>query len=100
MKKIYISGKISGLPIEEVKQKFSNAETHLKSKGWDPVNPLNNGLPENSTWEQHIGKDIELLLGCEAIALLDDWILSKGASLELVVAQHSKMEVYWMEDMV
>ena len=43
MMKVYISGKISGLPIEEVKRKFHNAASLLGSLDLQPVNPLAHG---------------------------------------------------------
>ena len=42
MEKIYISGQISGQPIEEVADKFEAAETMLKAQGYEVVNPLKN----------------------------------------------------------
>ncbi len=38
--KIYISGKISGLPLEEARDKFQLAENRLRMGGYEPVNPL------------------------------------------------------------
>ena len=35
MEKIYISGRISGLPIEEVAAKFDETETKLKAQGYE-----------------------------------------------------------------
>jgi hypothetical protein len=93
MKKIYISGAISGLDPEVVKQKFGEAEDRLQNQGWQTVNPLKNGLPAESTWEQHMGKDIELLLGCDAIAMLPGFSKSRGAKIELAVAREIGIEV-------
>lgn len=45
MEKIYISGRISGLPIEEVAAKFDETETKLKAQGYEVINPLKNGIP-------------------------------------------------------
>lgn len=82
MDKIYISGRISGLPIEDVTAKFEAAEAKLKVQGYEVVNPLKNGIPDNATWEVHVAMDVLLLMGCNAIYLLPDWSLSKGATLE------------------
>lgn len=38
--KIYISGKISGLPIEAAKAKFKWHAGFLELKGYEPVNPF------------------------------------------------------------
>ena len=85
--KICISGKISGLPIEEVKEKFSKAGKYLSTFGYEVVNPLDNGLPEGATWEEHMLADIAMLFQCEAIYMLPDWSDSKGAMIEKHIAQ-------------
>lgn len=86
--KVYISGRISGLPMSEVKEKFDNAADLLDSLDLQPVNPLNNGLQEGATWAQHMGKDIEMLLECDGILMLDNWKQSKGADIERAIAKN------------
>ena len=71
--KIYISGKISGLPISEVVAKFREAERKIRKFGQDPINPLNNGLPIETEWADQMGKDIALLLRADAIYMLPEW---------------------------
>ena len=95
--KIYISGKISGLPIEEVKRKFSNAAELLESLNLQPVNPLDNGLDKDSTWAQHMGKYIETLLGCDGILMLCDWKQSRGADIERTIAKKLDMVILYEE---
>ena len=46
--RVYISGKITGEPMDQVIAKFARAEFELATKGYDPVNPLKNGLPQES----------------------------------------------------
>ena len=84
--KVYISGPITGLPYEEVEKAFSKAEASLKEQGHEVVNPLNNGLPRESTWNEHMRADLKLLLDCDAIYMLNGWEYSKGASLEYDLA--------------
>lgn len=81
MKKIYISGQISGLPYDEVVAKFKEAEERLQAQGYETVNPLNNGIPYNAPWEMHVAMDVVQLIGCDTIYLLPDWQQSKGATL-------------------
>lgn len=85
--KIYISGQISGLPLDEAKAKFQTVETKLKAQGYETVNPLKNGIPDNACWEAHVAMDVLLLMGCDAIYLLPDWGVSKGATLEKNLAE-------------
>ncbi len=84
--KVYISGPISGLPLETVYNNFTNAEIRLQEQGYEVVNPLNNGLPRESTWNEHMRADLKLLLDCDAIYMLNGWEYSKGASLEYDLA--------------
>lgn len=95
--KIYISGRISGLPMSEVKEKFDNAADLLDSLDLQPVNPLNNGLQEGATWAQHMGKDIELLLECDGILMLGNWKQSKGADIERAIAKKLDMVILYEE---
>lgn len=84
--KIYISGKVTGFPIDIVRERFGTAESFLIDAGFDVVNPLKNGLAVSEPWERHIVKDIELLMGCDAIYMLDCWRASRGARIEYHIA--------------
>lgn len=85
--KVYISGLISGIPIEKAREKFERAAQIILAGGAEPVNPLENGLPETAPWELHMAIDIVLLMGCETIYLLPDWEHSRGATLEKNIAE-------------
>lgn len=95
--KIYISGKITGLPIEEAKQRFDDAENLLMALNTfqEVVNPMKNGLPETATWKQHIIHDISMLLECDAIFMTDNWIDSKGARIEYFIASEMGMKIFF-----
>ncbi|MDO4728392.1 MAG: DUF4406 domain-containing protein [Bacteroidota bacterium] len=84
--KIYISGKISGLDIEQAQKNFDNAEQLISAIGLTPVNPLKNGLTLPHSWEQHLLKDIENLMDCDGILMLENWLDSKGARIENNIA--------------
>lgn len=85
--KIYISGKITGLDYADVEAKFQDAQDLLSDIGFEVVNPLNNGLTKEHSWEQHMVKDIELLLPCDAIYMMNNWKNSNGASIEYDIAK-------------
>lgn len=97
--KIYLSGKISGLPFPYVQQRFNNAEALLTELGFEVVNPLNNGLDQEKTWNEHLCKDIEMLLPCDAIYMMDNWVDSTGASIEYDIAMRTGKDV-WFESNV
>lgn len=96
--KIYISGKISGLPFDEVKVKFKKAEQYLQSLGHTTVNPAENGLDFNAPWETHMLHDISLVMPCDAIYLLEDWIDSRGAMIEKLVAELAGIKILFQSE--
>lgn len=91
--KIYISGAIAHHDLEERRRAFADAARFLSLKGYKPVNPFDNGLPDDAHWRRHMRADIALLLECDRIYMLAGWELSKGAKLELDVASSCGIEV-------
>lgn len=89
--KVYISGKITGLPYSEVQARFQSAEYLLEAIDLEPVNPLRNGLLPEHTWEEHMVKDIEMLFECDGILMLDNWESSDGAKIENYIAKTRSM---------
>ena len=67
MKKIYISGPISGYSYEERQQYFAKVQEILELVGYEVKNPLDNGLPSDSTTHQHMREDLKMLLECDEI---------------------------------
>lgn len=84
--KVYISGKIGDLPIDEVVKKFSDAKNKLLECGFDVVNPVE--LPHNhdKTWHSYMIEDLIALKDCTHICLLDCHADSPGAMIEKAFA--------------
>ena len=93
--KIYISGKISGTDLTETRTRFAAVAKATKRLGYEPVNPLENGLSEYDTWEAHIVKDIADLLQCKAIYMLQGWQESKGARIEHYIATEIGLSIMY-----
>lgn len=91
--KVYLSGPITNLPLEHAWAIFLRSEKHLRGYGYSVVNPMNNGLSPDSSWEEHMRKDIALLLDCDYICLLPNYRQSKGAMIELSIATALQMTV-------
>ncbi len=83
MQKIYISGPITGWPIDKCRVRFEEAEYRLRLQGFEPVNPMKNGLPADAPYDEHMKRDLEMLAECDAIYLLNGWERSKGCRIEL-----------------
>ena len=99
MIKIYISGRITGLPFSEVENKFQQAEWLLEELGLEAVNPLKNGLTQEHSWSEHMVKDIEMLFGCQGVLMLDNWTDSVGACIEYDIAMRMGKDVWFETNM-
>lgn len=84
--KVYIAGKVSGLPIAQVFIKFSSAEFRLKQQGYEVVNPIKL-CSQSWKWKHCMQVCLKELIYCDAICALDDWAESKGARVEVYVAE-------------
>lgn len=94
-RRIYLSGAISSRAIDQARHAFQQAEDRLRAQGWDPINPLKNGLPVQASWSAHMAVDILSLLGCSAIYMLSGWENSQGATLEANIARMTGKPIYY-----
>ena len=90
MKKIYISGKITGLDLTEAMNLFNFAMHHItiQSRGKNkPVNPFYImpffGI---KTWFFYLINDLRVLRKCDSVYFLTNWSESRGARIEMVFA--------------
>ena len=60
MKKVYISGKITGIE-NEAPELFAKAEKELQSKGFETVNPLTLNHQHDKSWHSYMKEDIKAL---------------------------------------
>ena len=97
IKRIYISGPISGHDINERRAEFQRAEYEMICRGVDPVNPMKNGLPAEATTHEHMKRDIELLMTCDLIYMMRHWTHSKGCKVEFDVATAIGLPVLFEE---
>lgn len=93
---IYISGPITDDPFSEVK--FEEAEQYFKSIGFKVVNPFKLDHSKNTTWEDYMKTDIQALVECHQIYMLNDWRSSKGATLEHLIATQLKLKIIYQTE--
>ncbi len=100
--RVYVSGAITGLPLDEARETFGEACRLLASQGHEPLNPFEiapwsgcacprvagDQAPAGGQheWGCYLRADIAGMLACDAIYLLPGWERSHGARLELTVA--------------
>ena len=96
--KVYISGQITGLPIDEAFQNFKDCDQAMQDAGHETVNPFN-VLPfdKSFTWKDYMKADIKALVDCDAIIMIKGWPNSKGALLELNIAVHLGLKIFHHE---
>lgn len=85
-RRIYLSAPISGYDLEERKDTFMKKQVELTGMGHEVLNPMENGLPDDSPVQQHMKRDIEMLLTCDTIYMMEGWNRSAGCKVELDVA--------------
>lgn len=88
--KVYISGPMTGYKNLN-KGAFLEAENMLKDKGYEVINPHNYPY---APYEVCMRRDIQLLIGCDAIFMLNGWSKSRGAKVEYAVAQILGLKIY------
>ena len=98
--KIYISGKITGLPPLDVFASFDEAADSIRMAGHIPVNPANIGaLLPGLKWESYmtIAYGIVTDPSIDAIYMLKGWQDSKGAVIEWGWAMARGIEILYQD---
>lgn len=91
---VYISGKITGEPIDEVRLKFFLAEIILESKGYKVFNPTKfNKEKPDKTWNDYMSVCLSELVHCDTIYMLKDWGQSRGARVEYATAKELGIKI-------
>lgn len=84
--KVYISAPVTGRDIEERKRYFSHVAEQLRQQGYDPVNPMHNGLKATASHAAHMRAHLSMLLQCAYYVSALDSALSAGCAVEETVA--------------
>lgn len=94
--RVYLSGPISGYDLAERIEAFMQLEVKLRGKGVEVCNPLGQQWEQGLSTYDYMRKDIEMLLTCDAILMMDGWNRSAGCKTELDVAVAIGIDV-WFE---
>ena len=85
--KIYVSIPITGRLLEDAKAHAKTIAERFAAHGHDVITPFDVCPDSNKPYAYCIGRDIEALLGCDAIAIGDEWFKSPGCLLEKAAAE-------------
>lgn len=94
MKKIYIAGKITGLPINQVLRKFASAQSEIEDLGFRAINPVAVVNDSSCDWNIAMKLCIRELIDCDGLVLLPCWIDSKGAKIERQLADDLNIPIF------
>lgn len=98
MKRIYLSGPMTGMP-ELNFPTFHAMTAQLRAAGHTVTNPAELN-PDGGCWNECMRRDIAALMECDTIAKLPGWHTSKGARLELHIAERLGMAIVNAHDLV
>lgn len=84
--KVYLAGPMTGYPNLNFPL-FHSEAARLRAMGYEVVNPAEINADPKADWAGCMREDIRELVGCDGIALLPGWSKSRGASLELYIAE-------------
>jgi hypothetical protein len=93
--KLYISGKITG--DNDYRRKFIFAGIDLCAAGYNAVNPVLYVKP-GTDWNAAMRTALKIMLDCDGVALLSDWLESKGAKIEAGFARELGIPVKPIEE--
>lgn len=82
--KAYISGQIDDLDKGQLEARFDSASEMLELLGIEPVKPI---ISMSEQWSEQLIHNVKLLLECDAILLLDDWMNSKESRIHKCIAE-------------
>ncbi|MCO5253608.1 MAG: DUF4406 domain-containing protein [Bacteroidetes bacterium] len=92
---IYIAGKVSGEPEELCRLKFESVEKLLCKRGFHVINPLRVVGDFNTPWKTAMRLCIHHMMSADALLMLDDYSLSRGANIERDLAVRINIPVYY-----
>ena len=98
--KIYVSGPITGYS-DKNKPAFDLLSTQLRNLGYEVVNPFDLDFPgfnPEECWFKYLKRDLAKAIFCDAVCLLPGWEESKGAKLEVLVAQELNIPLFTLRN--
>ena len=96
--KVYIAGKVTGLPKDEIFKKFYESGKTLKERGHIPMSPVVLALNEGFEHGDYMHICFAMIDVCDAVYMQKDWQKSKGARMELQYATDWKKQIIYEDE--
>jgi len=95
-KKVYIAGKISGLPKGEYMGRFEDVEFTLTIRGHKALNPCKI-VPQHLDYEDQMAICMRLVEIADVVFMLDNWKDSNGAKREHAHAEALGKQILYQD---
>lgn len=86
VKRLYVCGPMTGMP-ELNFPAFHAAAKRLREAGFEVVNPAELNPDPGASWLACMRRDVQHLALCDGVATLDGWQNSRGARVEVGLAE-------------
>ncbi|MCM1321642.1 MAG: DUF4406 domain-containing protein [Bacteroides sp.] len=96
--KIYIAGKVTGLPKDKIFKKFCASAKMLKETGHITMSPAVLLLNEGFEHGEYMHICYAMIDVCDAVYMQKDWQHSKGAQMELYYAKDTKKQIIYEDE--
>lgn len=99
--KVYISGKMTGLTIDEIFNNFNRVEDILINNKNYVMNPAIMWHLKDTTGftaEEYLAIDFAMMDACKTVIILPNWKTSSGAKREIEHAIVNNMNMYFLKD--
>lgn len=85
--KVYVSIPITGRPLDDAKAHAKAIAEQFAAHGHEVITPFDVCPDTDKPYAYCMGRDIEVLLECDAIAIGNEWFNSCGCRLEKAAAE-------------
>lgn len=92
--RFYIAGPMTGLPDLNFPAFYAMA-AELRALGHEVINPAEVNPDHTMSWVECMRRDIAELVKCDAVRILPGWHSSRGAMLELHIANQLGLQVHF-----
>jgi hypothetical protein len=97
--KLYVAGPITGIK-DYNKPNFDAAATFLRNEGYHAITPFDLAVVDpclESDWNANMKRCIKYLVDMDVLVTIPGWTKSKGARLEVLIAQQIGLPLYSLE---
>ena len=96
--KVYVAGKVTGLPNSEVFRKFNGSVRTLKEGGHAVMSPAVLVLNEDFEHEDYMHVCFAMIDVCDAVFMQRDWRDSEGARMEREYATDRRKRIIYEDE--